>query len=439
MRRTLWFYFLAISFVVALVLPVGAAHGLETNRWLGTIGPLWDEPSNWSAGKVPDATHAVVIPPNSGTIKTDGGKKIVGSLDIQTSNFPGTKLTTLGLGLGGKDVEITAMGDIHIGARNYVTGGDAVSGVGGEAILRSGGDVMNEGVIEGGKGEDGVAPGPGGRVVIEAPNGTVTNTLDGLLRGGTGGNAAVGALSGAPGGAIKVSGMTINNLGTQRAGGGGAGGGGATGGNGGNITNEATGILNSGNQFLDADEFGIPIPGPGGVRGSPGKATNKGAQGALLPPGRKLNAGVVVFTTQPGGYISMPGILPGTLHAITRICISGFGAPIDLTGISAGTIVMSTDAGGSIQIQGPVVMDPGVTLADIADPDPLPFIDNECLLEIGVVVGGVTGLLDSPDAQVASQQPGTTSDLPATPALAAGGFAALAVVGWYARRRFSRN
>ena len=37
-----------------------------TNQWTGAVNDLWENPANWSCGKLPDASTDVIL--NSGTI-----------------------------------------------------------------------------------------------------------------------------------------------------------------------------------------------------------------------------------------------------------------------------------------------------------------------------------------------------------------------------------
>jgi hypothetical protein len=64
--------------------------------------------------------------------------------------------------------------------------------------------------------------------------------------------------------------------------------------------------------------------------------------------------------------------------------------------------------------------------------------DGDALIDEGCSVGGVAGLLDSPDALVSESSAGDRT----APVAAVGAIASLALVGargWYVRRRFSRN
>jgi hypothetical protein len=282
-------------------------------------------------------------------------------------------------------------------------------------------------------------PGNGGRSSLSARNGNAINNKE--LKGGNGGDKlgqAVGIAG--DGGPVEMTGLKVINNGDETGGNGGDGTQpGHNGGNGGNATNESLSLIEP--QTPGATSGGKKGDSVGAANGVDGKVLSKGPQANILVPGDRFRGGVVALSTQPSGYMSMAMMQAGTLQATTRICISGFGAPIDLTGISAGTIVMSTDAGGSIQIQGPVTMDSGVTLADIAEPDPQPFLDNECLVDLaGTSVGGSAGLLEGPDPAARSSQsdPEATAPLATAAALIAG-LALLGGSGWYVRRRFGRN
>ncbi len=307
----------------------GTAAMAATITWTGGAGDnKWESGGNWSGGVVPGPDDDVVIPPNSGEIKTDGELKEVRSLDVQDSDGGGTTIRADG---PGKSVKIKASGDIYIGEGNTVSGNNGNNGqAGGDVDIEStGGDVTNKGTLKGGDGGTGSRPRRGGHVKVKGQN--VTN--EGTETGGAGGS----------------------QTGTR-----------GKGANGGNVTNEAVETCRPGSKA-----GGAPGTGPGGP-GKKGRVTSSADEFLVFLPGDWQSGDMVSILVGPGGLIHMAELPEGAIQADTSVYIDagGPGGPIILSGIPAG--VPAIIAGESICVHGTVLLDPGLELADITEPTAFP-------------------------------------------------------------------
>jgi len=310
------------------------------NKWLGTAGDgKWETAGNWSQARAPQQKDDVVIPPNSGTITSNGAFKEINSLDMQSSaGGAGSTLTGEGNGItNGTSVRIFADKRIYIGSGNVVAGADAPpGGLGGEVFLYAG--LLNH------FGEPG----------------DVTN--DGTIRGGKGG----GSPQGGEGGGVTVKGDNIYNHGTETGGAGGPSTGpGKKGGKGGSVANTAEKEAKGGTKTK-----GVGGSGPGG-KGTDGTTKTEAPVTLTLAPGDFQRGETVSLVSAPGGSIVLVAMAPGQLAGESGVCIDGgsMATPIDLRGNPPGINVIVADPTGSIHIRGSVLLDPGVTLADITEPD----------------------------------------------------------------------
>jgi len=368
--------------------------------WDGGAGTSnWGDGGNWDPNGVPGPNDDVTIGKDKGTIKTDGSQKTVKSLTLEKADAGGTTLTADG---PSKSVDIKASGDITIGDGNTV------------------------------RGCDGNATKNGGDAKLESTNGDVTN--DGELKGGDGGERNPGDTQAGNGGNVKVKGKNVRNDGTETAGGGGtATGAGQRGGNGGNVENVGTVSAHGGDKT-----GGAAGTGPGG-NGAPGNTTTKAPKQVSLVPG-DTQGGTAIYlgVTVPAGLVSLAGLDANALTASSRICIYAANGTVDLTGISSGTVVMTTDPGGTISIAGNILTDPGVSVNDIAEPDPVLHASPECLC---AVLGCPGGVAEAPDVDASSLEATTSGGSSSAPyaaiaGAAAGGALLLGAGGWYARRRW---
>ena len=105
---------------VLALLCMNAESLAKTVTWTGDGGDgKWESGANWDKG-VPTKNDDVVIPSDSGTIKTNGGTKKVKSLVVQDSK-DGTG-TTIRPGNPGQSIKIEATGDVTIGEGNTLKG-----------------------------------------------------------------------------------------------------------------------------------------------------------------------------------------------------------------------------------------------------------------------------------------------------------------------------
>lgn len=338
-----------------LVVSFGATAQAGTRTWTGGAGNgSWHTAGNWNPPGAPTSVDDVVIPPNSGTITTNGSVSVK-SLTVQDSTPPGG--TTITGQDPGDGVSITAEGDIYIGKNNTVSGADGKNNKdGGDVDIESTkGKVTNAGKIKGGKGDEKKR---GGDVNVKA-KGTVTNSKEGSIEGGEGGSAS----SSKPGrgGNVTVTGDNVVNDGTET---GGAGGqrNGEPKGQGGNATNRAAKQCRNGNK-------------KGGAGEPAGRARAEGEEFLVLAPDDGLRGTTVALESGPDGAIIMLGLEPLAIQADDCVFIDAGGPdnPIDMTGLMPGENVIV--AGRSIQIRGHVLLDPGVELADITEPDAVLSID----------------------------------------------------------------
>lgn len=436
---------LVVTIVAATMLSYSSspAYGAgATTTWMPPVGGdgKWETAANWTKG-VPDNTKDVVIPPDRGTITTDGTTKQVKSLNIQASVAGGTTLKPRD---ASKSLTVEAKGDIIIGKNNTVSGanGNNIFTEGGKVQLKStGGNITNDGTLNGGNGNQGIF-GFGGSVILEVPGTkTVTNTVNGKINGGNGGNGTNPNVPGGDGGDVKIKGGTVTNKGTETGGDGGGHVRGGKSGNGGKVFDNGREGTEKGKK---AGNPGMNVPpAPPGKKGDVLAVRDEFLS---LEPDAELDGDQVILATLPGGLISMAGVGPDAVVASTRICVIASGATVDLTGISASTVVMRTDPGGSIEIEGTILTDPGVTVADLAEPDPSFVLSPACQtkLNIASAVGGLAVDLNGGQERVPLNTKGppgsNTGVLAAIMAVAvAAGALALGGGGWYVGRRRMRR
>jgi hypothetical protein len=339
------------------------------NKWLGTAGDgKWETAGNWSQNRTPQQKDDVVIPPNSGTITVNGAFKEINSLDMQTSaGGAGSTLTGDGSAFpNGTSVRIFADKRIYIGSGNVVAGADGPpGGLGGGVYLHSGllnrfgepGDVTNDGTIRGGKGGAGPHGGEGGGVTVKGDN--------------------------------------VYNHGTETGGAGGASSGpGNKGGTGGSVENNAEHEAKGG-----VKTKGAGGSGPGG-KGADGTTKTVAPVKLTLAPGDNQRGETVSLVSAPGGSVTLVALAPGQVAGESGVCIDGgsMTTPIDLRGNPPGINVIVADPTGTIRVRGNVLLDPGVTLADITEPDaivsPLPCAVAAPGLSpwaLGLLLAGLSG------------------------------------------------
>ncbi|MDO8614171.1 MAG: hypothetical protein Q7T33_00345 [Dehalococcoidia bacterium] len=413
------------------------------NLWTGARGDnKWETGGNWSLGRAPaQGDNALIL---GGAITTAGSlTKRIGSLTIAGIFNPAS--------LGGNSVTIETVSITTTGNINVLAGGTITSSLGGSVFLEAKGSLtINWGAtVRGGDGVDRPGSlmfpgGDGGAVNLQSP--AITNF--GTVLGGTGGISRP-AVQGGPGGRVNiVSSGVVANTGLIQGGSGGTGNPDLVG-NGGNVLINAK---DAGGVKPNGGPVGVKADGLPGANAKKGKVTIRGKELVEDPPGLAPSGSIVGLYTDPGGTISLAGVPADTLVAEDLICIDAAGGTVDLTGISAGTTVMSTtNPGGVIEIVGTVLIDPGVYPADIAYPPPTlssvassecaserPFLDS-IFTEVGGTAELRTGDSDSSALAAENQQPQLSMNEYA--ALAGGVVATIIVLAggvWYARRRWLR-
>ncbi|HKQ60359.1 MAG TPA: hypothetical protein VJS92_03680 [Candidatus Polarisedimenticolaceae bacterium] len=91
-------------------------------------------------------------------------------------------------------------------------------------------------------------------------------------------------------------------------------------------------------------------------------------------PGGLIRGGVIALISNPGGQFVLQDLDANAIFADASICIGGSAilspsATIDLTGNPPGENVLVTAVGGQITLRGTVLLDPGVDLSDITEPN----------------------------------------------------------------------
>jgi hypothetical protein len=343
---------------VLLLLSVAASASAAQVGWTGGAGDgKWESGGNWSGGEVPGADDDVTIPPDSGTITTNGGTKEVKSLDVEDSESGGTKIQPDG---PGKSLKIKTSGDVHIGEGNTARGSNGNNGQ------------------------------TGGNVEIESTDGKVTN--DGTLEGGDGGTGT----DPKDGGDVKVTGDDVENNGTETGGKGGSytGTGRGKGKDGGDVDNKADHTCKPGKKKGGDAGTGKP----NGNDGSKGKVDSSGEEFVSFIPGDRQEGATIAISTGPGGMIQLIGLQHGAFLADQSIFINagGPGNPIEMFNFEPGAVVFQ--AGEQICLHGEVIMDGDRSLEEISEPDaiispepclppPGPFLDEFDDYDLGDVCG----------------------------------------------------
>jgi hypothetical protein len=329
---------------------------LVANTWTGaTSDGKWETGGNWSAGVAPAPNHDVVIPGNSGWITTTRVLKRVNSLILANSD-PSNPPSTIILGNeAGAGVQITAEKDISVGTGNTVRGMD-----GGVGSLH------------------------GGSVTLTSTTGNVTLANSAYLRGGEG----AGGQQGGDGGSVTVTGDAVRNDGRETGGGGGPStSANSAGGRGGSVTNKGR----------DAAMGGTNEGGSGGAgtatNGAGGSAVTQAPRQIVLAQNDRQTGEAIELLGAPGGEISLRNMVPGQILAGRLVCIDGgdMETPIDLRGNAAGSTVIAAP-GGEIHIRGQVLLDPGVSLASITEPDAV-VSNDACSTAVPMSTRAVAGLL----------------------------------------------
>lgn len=329
-----------------LLLPSGSWCAAVT--WTGNVDRLWITPGNWNTGVRPGVQDDVTIPPDSGPIFTAGTTMIsLKSLDVQ--NTAGGGGTHIQGPADNVELSIAMNGGQVFGGKFYLGTGNSIgklanpNGHGGELSLSTRVDDM---------------------------------TINGTVFGGDGGTEAGG--KGRYGGLVIVS--SAGNLridGAIQGAKGGQGMGGNAGGAGGDVRILCEGALM---------RTGSAVPGVGGA-GNP-----EGDEGEFLEQAKKRLTVIAGITSgrsivmqvfgDPLGNVELLALAPGAIHAQETIKIgAGSGAAyIDLRGNSGSAPRLT--AGGSICLFGQVLLDSGVTLSQICEPDPI-VSDVSCVAPIG--------------------------------------------------------
>jgi hypothetical protein len=345
--------------VLALALLAPAATAQSTSVGNGT----WEDPNNWNPVGVPGAGDDVIIA--AGHTVTATGKKNVKSLTV---NAGGT-LT----GPAGGDLRVNVTDNIT--NNGTIKGGDGGFGAtprnGGSVGLTAGGGVTNGGGIAGGTGAGG-GGGNGGGVTITA-GGAVNNAGGGTIKGGSGGVGLGGMVSqdGGSGGTVRITaGGAFTNGGAIQGGHGQNAGEGAGNGNGGSggpvFINGAGGATNTGT---------IKTGDPGRGHGSGRDGEKKGGllQGEPITRVSGPDAGV------QGGWVTIQTELVSmSLVSLPAMAIQATNGPVTI--VSPGTLDLTgnfppgpriVSSTGILILADTVVMDRGVTLADLCQPVPV--------------------------------------------------------------------
>ena len=325
-----------LGIMFLLLLCIAGIAGAQTKTWTGEgKSQNWHDPKNWNPRKIPTQADDVVIPADAGKILVKGVAIKVKSLTIKKSKKKcGTILTSA---TEGGNLFFQAFGgDINIGKNNKIVAADGKTPVpiakgqnGGAVRLQASGNIVNMGTVRGGKAGDGMCPGRGGDVDVNA-GGAVLNTCGSII-GGEGGSFT-GSSPGAPG-AGAVSGNRGGNVRVRSKKGG------------------KTGVIKGGKSGV----------GFSGTR----RTTNYGGATWLssnleMQPSEKIRGKKITFESPAG--IDLRNLQARAFVASEAIYLNAHGATIDLRGIAAGTLVFDTP---DICFEGNVILDPGVSAATL--------------------------------------------------------------------------
>ncbi len=323
---------LAPALLAVFAFSAGVSAQGVTKEWDGSEGNSWDNADNWTPAGVPGADDDVEIPGDSGSIEVSGPIE-VGSIDMKDSpSFAGSSLNAP----QGSNLEITTNGKFRVGKNNFVRAPN--------------GDQNN----------------PAGKVDIDAIGDFINR---GTIGGGIGNTPWAGVGGAGSGGGIRIRGKTVDNsTGKIQGGAGGADSGSGSeagkGGDGGNVDIEAeTGKI-------QGDDIKGGEKGQGSPDGTAGTVNDAGAGGTEPVIGSTSTTTGEVIQVNAGsqGWIDLSSRSALAYDAHDRLLINaGSNGVIDLRGNPAGTLVLS--AQNSITLQGTVLLDPGVTLADLTEPD----------------------------------------------------------------------
>jgi len=421
---------------IVLISAMSSAGSIAEAQAVNTFQPTtttgaWEDNNNWSQGHVPTAAEKAVIPTGKVAEFTTAEVKKVASLEVQT-----------GAGAFGPDVEVEATGKIdvagQIDGQTTLTGKEGVTvsgvvrgqkggiaGAGGDITIKSDKEVVVTGDVVGGEG--GNWGGRGGNIKIDSPTVTVENS--GYIYGGIGGSNDEG--KGGKGGSVDINAETADLTTAMRVEGG-CGGNGTDGGDGGDanvITPKVGGTIN-GKTKIETGGRGSPNDPSSGVPGQRGKLNLEGEKISLLPPNGGLDGSRISVTAYALADLSY--LYEGAINSPDSITIrTGAGGIINLGGIPTGVNVLT--AINSIHlITDNVLLDPGVLIADITEPD-----------AIITSPGGVGGIAELPEITgpeaATSEAAGTNYTL--WMGIAVAGAVGAVVLGtglWYSRRRWIR-
>jgi hypothetical protein len=311
----------ATFFSAALALAIVLLHATPalsvTNQWLGSGGPNWETPGSWSLGHVPLASEDVLFPAGSPSVTVDGSEKVIRSLRFNDEVFLlGYKIHTQ----PGAGVRFAAAQDVYLG--NFCGATSAAN-----IVIRAGGNLTIRHLLTAGAGASGNKGTSGGSIEL-----TGVNVLAAFaLQAGNGGTSSGAGIASGSGGDIVIEA-------SQSAG---------------------TGAMAAGNG------------GGGAIPGRPGLVIIHAHNQVTLNPTSTANAvagGRLMVETDPGGTIIASGLVAQEIHMKTGVCLN--------TGSASGTIDLRSDEpsaivsdAGRIQLYGSPMLDSGVTLADVTQPD----------------------------------------------------------------------
>ena len=309
---------------------VTSVNAQVRKTWTGGAGDgKWETGGNWNPPGVPAAKDTVVIPANSGTVKTNGGEKTIAKLWLEPSgNGPPPPTVLTSNDPPTSSVKITCTDAIFVGYGSKIRGQDPTqpNQPGGNVILKGGKAVVIDGAVEGGDSSPGsLFHLKGGSVTCSG--GKVGSVNGGTAKGGKGTNAT----------------------------------GNGPGGDGGDVTITGDGI--KGTRKLDTEGGEGGTGNPPGKHGTP-KMIGHDVVGFEMP-GAMRGDSVVVWADDPSGSVDLSSLAYGSIVGYEDVVIVSMGL-IDLRGNPAGVPIIL--AGHSITVCGSVLLDPGVTLESITYP-----------------------------------------------------------------------
>lgn len=334
----------------------------------------WEEDSNWSLGHVPKADEDARIPEGKTAFITKSDEKQVKSVTVEKDAMvgPGLEPTDTNIKTSGDikiDGKVAGDGDVSLDADGKTTVTGTVSGTS-KIAIRGKAPAGQTAVDISGSVEGSEVPvgDPGADILIES-EGDVT--VSGKVKAG---DAKASAALGEP--APRGGDTTIDTHGTGnvevKEGGEVSGGKGALGlevdgGQGGNVEINAKGKKIKGKDRIKGGEGGDTTDPDTKKKGKDGKPKLEAKEISFLPPYGGVIGGYIALVASD--LVDLSFLYEGAISSSENIFIrTGTYGVINLQGIPSGVNVLLAETRIDLMSNN-VILDPGVSIADITEPD----------------------------------------------------------------------